>query len=286
MMKIKSILAVAATGLLLAACQGEQGKSLDQLKDATPGDSLVYYFGQINGAQYLTGAERDSTMATDAAKQAYIKGVKDGLNNFRPGEESYNRGMMLGLQMARNIDSFKEDYDVQLNKQVFIEGLVEALMSDSVTNTNDIQREFNRIMNDFSTAKEKKDQAAAAENLSKEAAKLKLAEINPDLYGGATDKKDGQQIKSGDNVTANITFKKANGEKIDIPFPSAVQVGSNNLPSPINDALCALKSGESGKFATSAQALFGRRSEQFSLSSNDVVIMEIKASIDPEQPAQ
>ncbi|MDE7108871.1 MAG: hypothetical protein K2O49_02730, partial [Muribaculaceae bacterium] len=186
-MKFKSFLTIAASGLLLAACSGNQGKSLDQIKDATPGDSLVYFFGEINGSQYLTMAQSDSTFATDAAKRSYVNGVKAGLNSFNPNDEAFNRGMHLGLQMARNISEFKKDYDVQLNKEVFIQGLVEILNSDSVKNMSDVQNAFNRIMTDFSNRKESIDKEAAAAALSKEAAKMKLAKVTDGLYGGPTD---------------------------------------------------------------------------------------------------
>ena len=274
---------MAAGALMLASCSTNEGKSIDQLENATAGDSLVYYFGEINGAQYLTTAKNDSTLATEASKQAYIKGVKDGLNSFRPEQESYNRGVMLGLQMARNISSFKEDYNVQLNKQVFIQGLVAALNSDSVQNINDVQKEFNRIMTDFNNNKEKIDQDAANVNLEKEAAKLKLAKINDSLYGGAISRNVGAPIKNGDAVTAKISFTTAAGKELQIPLPTSVKVGARNLPTPLNDALLVLQDGQTGKFATSAFALFGRRSEQFDLQPKDVVIMTITANLDAEQ---
>lgn len=282
-MKIKSFLSIAATGLLLAACSGNQGKSLDQIKDATPGDSLVYFFGEINGSQYLTMAQSDSTFATDAAKRSYVNGVKAGLNSFNPNDESFNRGMHLGLQMARNISEFKKDYDVQLNKEVFIQGLVEVLYSDSVKNMSDVQNAFNRIMTDFSNRKETMDKEAAASALSKEAAKMKLAKVADGLYGGPTDKKDGQQLKDGDDVIAKFELKTVAGKALDIPLPTSLKIGARNLPDQISDALKTLKSGETGKFITTANDLFGRRSEQFNLSAKDVIVMDITATLDPTQ---
>lgn len=282
-MKIKSFLTIAAAGLLLAACSGNQGKSLDQIKNATPGDSLVYYFGEINGSQFQSLAKSDSTFATEAAKRSYVNGVKAGLNSFKSNDEAFNRGMHLGLQMARNIANFKEDYDVQLDKQIFIKGLEEALSNDSVKNMQDVQREFNRIMNDFSSRKDEIDKQAATKALSKEAAKMKLAKISDILYGGPVDKKNGVQIKDGDDVTVKVTAKTAAGKSLDIPFPSSMKVGARNLPSQLTEAVKTLKSGETGKFVTTAYDLFGRRTDQFKLAPKDVVIMDITATVDPVQ---
>ncbi|MDE6443158.1 MAG: hypothetical protein K2K64_01865 [Muribaculaceae bacterium] len=282
-MKFKSFLTIAASGLLLAACSGNQGKSLDQIKDATPGDSLVYFFGEINGSQYLTMAQSDSTFATDAAKRSYVNGVKAGLNSFNPNDEAFNRGMHLGLQMARNISEFKKDYDVQLNKEVFIQGLVEILNSDSVKNMSDVQNAFNRIMTDFSNRKESIDKEAAAAALSKEAAKMKLAKVTDGLYGGPTDKKEGQQLKDGDDVIVKFDLKTIAGKSLDIPLPTSLKIGSRNLPQQISDAIKTLKNGETGKFITTANDLFGRRSEQFNLAPKDVIVMDITATLDPTQ---
>lgn len=282
-MKIKSIFALAASGLLLAACSGNQGKSLDQIKDATPGDSLVYFFGEMNGSQYLTLSQSDSTFATKAAKGSYVNGVKAGLNAFNPNDEAFNRGMHLGLQMARNIANFKTDYDVQLDKQIFIQAITETLYSDSVKNMSDVQREFNRIMNDFSARKETLDKEAAEKALTKEAAKMKLNKVAEGLYGGPTDKKDGAQIKEGDDVTVKITVKTAAGKTLDVPFPSSMKVGARNLPSQLSDAVKTLKSGETGKFVTTANDLFGRRAEQFKLLPKDVLVLDVTATIDPVQ---
>ncbi|MDE6009568.1 MAG: FKBP-type peptidyl-prolyl cis-trans isomerase N-terminal domain-containing protein [Muribaculaceae bacterium] len=281
-MKFKSLLTIGAAALLMASCADNKGKSLEQITDATPGDSLVYYFGEINGSQYLTMAQNDSTFATDAAKRSYVNGVKAGLNSFNPNDEAFNRGMHLGLQMARNISEFKKDYDVALNKQVFIDGLVEVLNSDSIKSMSDIQREFNRIMNDFSSRKETIDKENAAAALSKEAAKMKLAKVADGLYGGPTDKMETAQIKEGDDVTAKFTLKTVQGKTLDIPLPSSLKVGARNLPIQLSDALQTLKSGQNGKFITTANDLFGRRAEQFNLAPKDVIVMDIVATIDPK----
>lgn len=279
-MKIKTLLAVAAGAFLLTAC-GPQGKNLDQISDATPGDSMVYYFGQLRAAEYNREAERDTTLKTKQAKEDYLQGVEAGMAAFKSGNEAYNRGLFMGMQMATNIEQFKTDYDVNLSKKVFVEALANVLMSDSTQDLSSAQGEFYRLMNQFNEQKEKRDSEAANAAVAKEAQKLKLAKISDTLYGGATDKKDGAQIKDGDDVTVDVKLSHPDGKAIDLPIPSSLKVGSRSLPEPLTEALKALKSGESGKFVTSAQALFGQRSSQFNLKPADVVVITAKATIDP-----
>lgn len=118
-MKIKSFLAIAACGLLFAACQTNDGQSVaTDHSNAEKADSMLYYFAQMNGAQYDRDAQRDTTLASDEAKKAYIMGVQTGLNAAKEDNDAYNRGLNLGMQMAMTFQQFKKDYGVELNKKV------------------------------------------------------------------------------------------------------------------------------------------------------------------------
>lgn len=283
-MKIKSYLSIAGAALMLAACQGASekgGKSLADIPNATAADSLIYYFGQMRGAEYQREAERDTTLDTDQAKKAYVQGVQAGLNAAKANDEAYNRGLFLGMQMAMNMQQFKDEYDVQLNKKVFVESLSDAISADSVQDAREMQKEFYRIMGSFNEQKEKRDKEAADAALTQEAAKLKLAKISEVLYGEVTAKNDSAKIKTGDNVVMEIKLSNAGGKEIEAPLPSRGKVGARNIMAPLNDALTALKTGETGKFVTSAQALFGQRCQQLGMKPADAVVFTMKASVTP-----
>ncbi len=188
------------------------GKSLADIPNATAADSLIYYFGQMRGAEYQREAERDTTLDTDQAKKAYVQGVQAGLNAAKANDEAYNRGLFLGMQMAMNMQQFKDEYDVQLNKKVFVESLSDAISADSVQDAREMQKEFYRIMGSFNEQKEKRDKEAADAALTQEAAKLKLAKISEVLYGEVTAKNDSAKIKTGDNVVMEIKLSNAGGK--------------------------------------------------------------------------
>ena len=283
-MKIKSFLAIAACGLLFAACQTNDGQSVaTDHSNAEKADSMLYYFAQMNGAQYDRDAQRDTTLASDEAKKAYIMGVQTGLNAAKEDNDAYNRGLNLGMQMAMTFQQFKKDYGVELNKKVFVKALSEALSHDSIINSSDMQREFYRIMSEFNAQKEERDTKAANENLSKASETLKMKKIADNLYGGVITPAEGEQIKDGDNVDASINVENIEGKAINAPLPSKLKIGSRSLPEPINTALKTMKSGETGKFATSAMSIFGPRAAQMGLQPSDVVILTIKATVTPPE---
>lgn len=280
-MKFKSYLAMAACGIIFAACSNPEAKPLSEISDATKADSLIYYFAQMRGAEYDREAQRDTTLATDEAKKAYVMGVQAGLNAAKADNEAYNRGLFLGMQMAMNFQQFSKDYGISLNKKVFIESLAEALSTDSLANPSEMQREFYRIMGEFNSSKEERDNQAATESLEKAASGMNLKKIADNLWGEITQKTEGEAIKDGDNVETSIVLTNVDGKSIEAPLPSKIKVGARNIPAPIGDALKALKNGETGKFATSAKALFGQRASQMGLEPSDVVMMTVKATIAP-----
>lgn len=284
-MKFKSILTLAAAGLMFVACDSNNnaGSSNGLSDKATKADSLMYYFGEMRGAEFKNMAENDSTFATSEAKQAYIRGVQAGLSAVKDDQEAYNRGLFLGMQMAMNISQFKEQYDVQLPQKVFMEGLRDAMASDSVADSREMQCEFYRIMGDFQKEKEEKDKAAATESLQKAAAKQNLSKITDDLYGPAP--KPGESLlKDGDKVKINLKITTEDAKPVNAPLPQEVTVGQR-MQGPLNDALTSLASGQNGKFITTAQALFGQRCSQLNLKPADVITLDVTPTLVESQPA-
>lgn len=283
-MKFKSFLTIAACGLMFAACQNQGSKSVAEATDSSKADSLIYYFAQMRGAEYEREAQRDTTLDSEQSKKSYVMGVQAGLNAAKADNDAYNRGLFLGMQMAMNFQQFKEDYGVQLNKKVFVEALANALSSDSVVDPSEMQREFYRLMGEFNAQKEERDSKAASDNLNKAAAGMKLTKISDDIYGEVTEKSTGEQIKDDDNVEVSITLADAEGKQIEANLPTKIKVGARNIPATLTSALTYLKSGETGKFATTAKALFGQRSSQMGLQSSDVIVMTVKPTVVvPEQ---
>ena len=279
-MKILRFLPIAAIACLSVSCQNGGGSSLSE--NASQTDSLMYYLGQMNGADYLREADRDTTMKEASQKQAYLSGVKAGLSALKDGNEAYNRGVMLGMQMASQMMSFCEQMDVDINKSSYINSLTSAVMADTLPNTSLAQTEFRKVMQNIEAAKKAKDDAASRESIKKAAESANLPKITDDLYGKATDKVEGDSITKGAEINLTAEFTKENGETINIPCPPKGVVGNKrNYMEVLSDAIETLKSGQTGEFLTTAHALLGNRAAQMNLEPTDVIKIKITPTLVP-----
>ncbi len=284
-MKIRHFLSIAATGLLLAACSGNTGSDASQKADASmvaKGDSLVYYFGQMRGAEFLREAASDTALDNEAAHQAYLRGVKAGLSAVKAEQEAYNKGLFLGMQMAMNFNQFEKDYGLKLNTQKFVQGVTETINADSVVNANKVQSNFYRIMNEFNQEKEARDKAAADAALAKAAEKAGFGKISDDLYGNVKESL-GQKIKDGDRISIDFKIENLDGKPIEAPFPKSLVVGQRLNNTPLGDAFKSLVSGETGTFLTTAQALFGARSAQLGIQPSEVLRVQITPTVEASE---
>ncbi|MDE6795590.1 MAG: hypothetical protein K2J63_09850 [Muribaculaceae bacterium] len=288
-MKIKYLFSTAALALLLASCNGT-GTDNTPSTATTPdisakADSLVYCFGQMRGAEYVREAQRDTTLATDAAKQEYLRGVKAGLDAVKTGKEAYNKGLFQGIQMAMNINQFTEDYNVRLSDKVFMEGLSAAIKTDTVIDAPAMQGTFYKLMNEFNKAKEERDKEAALSALKAAGEALKMKSLSDQLWG-TIPSGDAAKIKDGDRIKADIKITTLNGKDVNSPFPKELTVGQRLSNNPLSEAFKSLASGQTGTFITSAQALFGARAQQLGLKAADVLKLEVTPTIVEEKKAQ
>lgn len=280
-MKKLKFLPIAAIAFLAISCQNGTG-SLSENSSRT--DSLAYYLGQMNAADYLREADRDTVMKEYNNKQAYIAGIKAGLSALQEGNDTYNKGVMMGMQMANNIINFAQQTDVKLDGSKYVASLSSALLADSMPNTQVAQNEFRKILNQIDTEKKERDKKAAQESLGAEATKANLPKISDDLYGKVTETTDSAQLVKGDEVTTEIKITKLNGDEVNIPLPAKGKVGnSRNYPEVVSSILETLKNGESGEYLTSAHALLGGRATQMNLEPTDILKISIKASLVPQE---
>lgn len=283
-MKILRILPIAAIACLAVSCQNGGGGTLSESASQT--DSLMYYLGQLNAADYLREANRDTTMKEESQKQAYLKGVRQGLASLQEGNEAYNKGVMLGMQMASQMISFSEQMDVTIDRKSYINSLSSALAADTLPNSGTLQSEFRKVMQNIENTKNEKDKAASRESLSHEAQKASLPKISDDLYGKVVNAVPGDTtaLAEGDEVNVVVELSKADGESLNMPFSPKGKIGNKrNFPEVVSEAILALKSGETGEFMTSAHALLGNRVRQMDLEPNDVINLKITPTLVPKE---
>ena len=280
-MKILRFLPVAAIAMLAVSCQNGGGTLSES---STQTDSLMYYLGQMNAGDYLRQAQTDTMMKEASEKQAYLDGIKAGLGALREGNDNFNKGVMMGVQMAGQMLNFSEEMGVTVNKNQYVGSLSSALAADTMPNTQKAQMEFRRIMSDIDNAKKERDKVASQETLGQEAKAADLPKIDDDLYGKVTETTDGAILNEGDEVTTEIKVTQANGDPVNMPMSNKGKIGNNrNFPSIISNAMLNLKSGETGEFMTSAHALLGSRVKQMNMKPTDILKISVKATLVPQE---
>ena len=280
-MKLFKLLPIAAIACVAVSCQTGTGSGLSENSSQT--DSLMYYLGQMNAADYLREATRDTTLKEASEKQAYLSGVRAGLNALKEGNDNYNKGIMMGMQMASQMMSFAEQMKVEINKDSYFNSLTNALMSDSTPNTSMAQAEFRKVMSNIEAAKDARDKTASQESLKKVAETDGMPKISEDLYGKVTNTTDGEALVENQEVNVEATVTKTDGENINMPISPKGKIGNKrNFPEIISSALLTLKNGETGEFLTSAHALLGNRAIQMGLEPTDVIKVVLTATVVPQ----
>lgn len=282
-MKILRFLPLAAIALAAVSCQNSGSNGLSGTASQT--DSLMYYLGQMNAADYLREANRDTTMKEASQKQAYLNGVRAGLAALKDGNDAYNKGIMMGMQMASQMMSFCEQMDVNINKSSYINSLSGAIMADTMPNTGIAQTEFRKVMQNIENAKAEKDKKASQESLAKAVENAGLPKISDDLYGKVVNTSDGEALANGQDINLTCEITKADGSVVNIPFPANGTIGQKrNFPELVSEAILTLKSGETGEFMTTAHALLGSRAKQFDLDPNEVLTLKLTPTL--QAPAE
>ena len=153
-MNIKALSIVLVGGALaLSSCSGGGSSTADNLKDAAPGDSLLYYFGQIQAAEYWRQAESDTTLRDEKSREDFMRGVKAGMDAVR-SEDAYNQGVYLGVQMAMQIKESEEAYGIKCNKGVLLDAIKGGLANDSAVNIGEANMAFRGIIDNLEARKE------------------------------------------------------------------------------------------------------------------------------------
>lgn len=140
-MKKISILAVAATAVVMASCDNGLNVSMNN-----GADSLGYDLGvaQTEGLkQYMT-----MQLGVDSAYLAdFIKGMEDGCGEPSKAEEAYRKGLQVGdqiKQMAQSLtqEVYGEDSTKSISPALILAGLKYGLTTKDSINTDSVYKTF------------------------------------------------------------------------------------------------------------------------------------------------
>lgn len=283
MRKKSARFALAAGMLALCAaftqCGHDKGKSLADYKHADELDSLLYFYGQVQGCDYMKRAINDTTLMDEEQRRLYLEGVKAGMEALREGAKNdiYNQGVRRGARMAMKIMEFEQAYGLSFNDDVLLQSMAYVLRNpDKTISGTQNQKEFYKLYDRVRDRHRKNIHAQAMRHLSEEAKDLNLTRIDSNLYYRITRKGSGEYAHEGDAIFVAVDFQKSDGTNLGMPANERIVMGAPGVMPVMNRIYSCLNQGSSGIFVTTAEAVFGTRTEISGLNPDEVLIITAK----------
>ncbi|MBD5207157.1 MAG: hypothetical protein HDS79_02650 [Bacteroidales bacterium] len=285
--------AILGLGLLIGTggCTQSQKSPINNIGVPSPADSLLYFYGLTEGAEYWRKASIDTIMTSRHERDRYLKGLRDGLNAVAEVNDTYNRGLQEGINLALSLYAYNEIYDVKLDRDLLYQSIAYALLNDSVVTMAEAADGFRDVLERMNLRKRRKEVAEMHLTLKAEAARLDYKKVSEDLYAKDVRVGSGDSIRRGDIVFFNIEYTLEDGTNLLMPTPEQLRAGSPTMAPVISEILYSLRDGGSGYYLTTAYALFGDRYQTLELTRNQVILLnvqisEVKRVTSPEKAAE
>ena len=271
---------------MLIGC-GNKPKDISEIKDATPADSMMYYFGEMQANAFWQDAQTDTLLRSEEAREAFLKGCEEAIR-LDKDNEAYNKGLQLGVRLALRLREFEERYGVEFPKEVLIASLQNGLKSDSGINISDAQKNFYKYKGQFEQKASKKEIEDAKVLLAKEGAARDFQMLNDTLYAkDIVPGEKGPNLKEGDRVSIEVTVSTLEGKEVVArQFPDSITIGEGRAPEVVRNALYTMTSGQTRQFMTTPRTLFGRRYAIYNLPHEEPVIFTVKADKSGSAPKE
>ncbi|MDE5808558.1 MAG: hypothetical protein K2H76_10615 [Muribaculaceae bacterium] len=271
----KAIFGMLLGGMLLAGCGREQPSPLGNLGQPSLSDSLIYYFGLLEAGNYMVAAEQDTVLATSRERERYLKGLKDGLNAVAEVNDTYNRGLQNGVELALALYGYNRTYGIDLNRDLLYQSIAYALEGGTVIDTPDALGEFHKIIGKLDLKKREEIVKNMHLSLPAEAKRLGMRKLSDDLYVNDANVGVGDSIRCGDIVFATLNYMLESGRNLEMPSSQQLTVGGPTMSDVMVRIYTRMRKGGSAQYATTADALFGSRADQLGLKPQEVVLMSV-----------
>lgn len=262
---------------LLACVSCGKSKDANDLTDASPADSLMYYFGEMQAYNYFHDAQADTILKSDEAKKAFMEGFRKGLDSEKD-DPAYNKGIQEGLRLAIRLKELQKAYGMEFPESMLADAFELYLNDEDGIQIADAQKEYYKIKDRLDIEKGLREDDSSRKALAKAAEKEHFIMISDTLYGkDVTAATPGPKFRDGDKVEISLTAATLNGSPLGKQFPPKIEIGAGRVPRVVCLAICTMTNGQTRTFMTTPQALFGKQYERYHLTATDPVIFTIKA---------
>jgi FKBP-type peptidyl-prolyl cis-trans isomerase len=278
----KSLLFAGAGLMLLTACGGNTGKSMEDAKPSTPSDSLSYVLGEFTGHRFSSQAEMDTAnYGTEQQRKDYMDGMMKGFELLDGNSDAYNAGLMEGLNMAQSVKQFKEQCtSFEFNKGMYESGLRYAGANEKADKdaAEKAQQALNTLTQEFVAAQEKVDN----EVLAKYAKEKGYTQVTDNSFIKHVKPGNGNLLADGDSISFSVVLKSTSGKNLDqYSQHNNTAVIGKQLPTtyPYYDAIKTMKPGETADILMNPKTLFGNYASQLGLDADEYIILTIDTQL-------
>lgn len=275
---LKKISLILLPAVLLVACGGKP-KDISDLENATPADSMMYYFGEMQAAIYWQDAETDTLLRSEEARKMFMKGFRDALAMDHQ-DSAYNKGLALGLRLALRLQEFEDRYNTKFSDEILAASLENYLKSDSSYNLSDARKGYYAIKDRLELNAANEELGTAVKNLAKDAPAMGFEMLSDTLYyKDITPGMNVPKFTEGDRVAVEVTASTIDGKEIVTrQFPDSLTLGEGRVPNVVLLGIYTMSEGQTRQFMTTPRTLLGKRYKLYNLPADEPVIFTVKAS--------
>lgn len=274
---MRKILPLISLLLLLCACGGKPDK-ISEIKDPTPADSMMYYFGIMQANNFWQDAENDTILRTPEGKDQFLRGFRAALG-MESDNDCYNRGLQLGLRLAIRLRQFEKDYGVEFSEDILAATLAQYLEGDSAIDISAAQKGYYKIKDLLDLKKGVKEGESAKKALAQRAKDDGYVMVSDTLFAkDVTAPGAGPKFKDGDRISIQLNTATLDGRELGRQFPDSLTIGEGRVPRTICLAIHTMTNGQTRMFMTTPQTLFGNQYSKYQLRSDEPVVFTVKAT--------
>lgn len=261
------------------SCGGEHPHSMSEMRDPTPEDSMMYYFGEMQAHNFWQDAESDTMLRSEDARRQFIEGFKAGLG-MEKSDAAYNKGVQLGLRLAIRLREFGDRYGKEFPEDILASSLENNVLTDSLIDVAAAQKGFYQIKDRFELEAATKELSSAMKKLAEQAPQKGFKMVSDTLYAkDITPRGQGPLLKEGDRIAVEVTASTLDGKEIVTrQFPDSITIGTGRVPLIVRMGILTMTSGQTRSFMTTPRTLFGKRYAAYHLPSDEPVIFTVKVA--------
>ena len=273
----RKFLLLTLAGVLIAGCS-HSPKDISQLKDASPADSMMYYFGEMQASNYWLDAQTDTMLQSEKARAEFISGLKAAMK-MDADDSAYNKGLQLGLRLALRLREFEQRYGAKFSEELLASSIENFLRNDSCIDLTEAQRGYYRLKDRYELEAANKELGDSKVKLAKRGREMGFEMLSDTLYAlDVTPAAKVRRLKEGDRVAVSVSASTIDGKEIVTrQFPDSVTLGEGRVPLVVKEAIFTMTPGQTRQFMTTPRTLLGKRYAVYKLPYDEPIIFTVKA---------